>query len=104
MPFNGTEGSPIAADTASEWTRQYREINPKGIKAYFAGRDILEQLLAQPGCMGIRIYYGLNGTTPTLLLVGADQDENDQLEENCIVADDLCSCPPRCSQPNVLNS
>jgi hypothetical protein len=104
MPFDGTEGSVISPEIAGEWTRHYQESHPGGVRAYFAGRDILEQLLAQPDCMGIRVYYGLNGTTPTLVLVGADQDENDQIGENYIVADDLKSCPNRCSQANILNS
>lgn len=104
MPFNGTEGSAILPATAGEWTRNYQEKHAGEVKAYFAGRNILEQLLAQPSCMGIRIYYGLNGATPTLVLVGADKDENDQLGDNCIVVDDLKACPDCCSQPNVLNS
>ncbi|GAB3580223.1 hypothetical protein GCM10027345_21380 [Hymenobacter daeguensis] len=90
--------------TAGEWTRKYQDKHPGEVRAYFAGREILEQLLAQPGCMGIRIYYGLNGATPTLVLVGADQEENDQLGDGFIVADELKGCPDCCSQPNELNS
>ena len=104
MPFDGTEGSPIALDTAGQWTRQYQEQHKGEVRAYFAGRKILEQLLAQPDCMGIRIYYGLNGSIPSLVLVGANREENDQLGDGFIVADELSSCPPCCAQPNALNS
>jgi len=104
MPFNGNEGSAILPETAGEWTRQYQENNPGEVRAYFAGRAILEKILAQKDCMGIRIYYGLDGGTPTMVLVGADADENDQLSNGCIVVDDLCACPTYCSKANILNS
>ena len=104
MAFNGTEGSPIDPQKAGEWTRSYREANPGKTTAYFAGREILEQLLGQPGCMGIRIYYGLDSGVPRLVAVGADAEENDQLGDGFIVADDFSCCPTNCSQPNILNS
>jgi len=104
MAFDGTEGSAISPATAGEWTNEYQENHKGEVRAYFAGRDILEQILAQPECMGIRIYYGTDGTTPKLVLVGADRDENDQIGDGFIVADELCPCPSQCSQPNVLNS
>ena len=41
---------------------------------------------------------------PQLITVGADSNENDQLGGSRIVANEACSCPTFCSQPNTLNS
>ncbi len=83
-------------------TKAYRVANPGQRIAHFFGRDILEELLAQEGCMGLRMYYGLNEDGDSeLILVGADADENDMLEK---VADVSSPCPNWCSSPNKLNS
>ena len=110
MPFDGTEGTEITLSTAAQLTQHYREVNPdpKTILGCFLGKNILKKLLAQPGCEGIRFYYGLNGTTPELVAVGADSEENDQLGVvsgvHCIIADDAPKCPPNSSQTNSLNT
>jgi hypothetical protein len=104
MPFSGDEGNPIDPAKAASWTRSYREKNPKEVTAYFAGRQILEQLLSQPDSMGIRFYFGLDSGVLKLVAVSADSNENDQLGDGFIVADDFKSCPNCCSQSNILNS
>ena len=110
MPFNGTEGKAIELSTAAQLTQNYREANPNPgtILGCFLGKNILHQLLKQPGCEGIRFYYGLNGSTPELVAVGADNEENDQIGvvsgTHCIVADESHKTPPHSSQPNSLNT
>lgn len=110
MPFNGSEGKAIELSVAAQYTQNYREANPNPgtILGCFLGKDILRKLLEQPGCEGIRFYYGLNGTTPELVAVGADSEENDQLGVisgvQCIVADEAPRCPPNSSQANDLNT
>ena len=106
MPFNGSEGKAIEQSVAAQYTQNYREANPNPgtILGSFLGKDILKKLLAQPGCEGIRFYYGLNGSTPELVAVGADSEENDQLGVDCIIADEAHKAPPYSSQPNPLNT
>ncbi|UYZ62107.1 hypothetical protein [Hymenobacter weizhouensis] len=78
--FTGDEAGPIDLETAVDWTRRYREQNPKQVKAHFFGRNILEKILAQPGCMGLRIYYAIDPEdNKHLLVVGADATQTDQL-------------------------
>lgn len=79
--FDGHEGSPITLETATKKTTLFRDKFPGQIKANFYGRDIIEKILRQPGCMGIRIYNGVNENTGNLevVLVGADADEKDIL-------------------------
>ena len=105
MPFTGNEGSSINPDQAGDWTRRYRDQNPGATQGHFFGRVILEQLLAEAGSAGIRLYYGLDEKDQRqLLAVAADEQENDLLGTDDIVADDSNPCPPNSSQANVLNS
>lgn len=102
MAFNGSEGGVIPLQVAADMTAKYRHDNPKETLAHFFGRDIIERILAQDGCLGIRIYYGLNDIgEKQLILVGADGDENDMTG---LVADLSFPCPLTCSNPNALNS
>jgi hypothetical protein len=95
MAFNGTEGAPIPLATAAEWTANYRNNHPNSTKAHFFGKDILQKILAQEDCVGIRMYYALNDAgEQQLVLVGANAHENDQTTG--IVADLSSPCPPRC--------
>lgn len=102
MAFNGREGGEISLKEGASMTSEYRNQNPNEIKARFFGKDILEKILNQDGCMGIRMYYALSeDSEPQLVLVGADSDENDMLD---IIADTSLPCPNACSADNPLNS
>jgi hypothetical protein len=72
--FNGSEGDPIDLATAQNWTAHYRATtNPDDIQAHFFGSEILRQLLDEPGCVGIRMYYAIDDDgSKKLLLVGVD--------------------------------
>lgn len=104
MPFNGTEGSAITLNEAATLTANYRAKTQDVVNAIFMGRDLLNQILAQPDCMGIRVYYAFNEVTnqPTMVFVGADAMENDMTSG--IIADSGTPCPPSCSINNPLNS
>ena len=104
MSFNGNEGTIVTLKEASSWTAEFRKtITPGDTIAQFYGRNKIEQILAQEGCMGIRIYHGIdeNGNR-ILILVGADRNENDM--ETGIIVEYGPMCPPKCSIPNALNS
>jgi hypothetical protein len=105
MSFDGTEGKFINVETAGAMTKKYREGAHSGnghTIAHFLGKEKLRQLLDQNGSMGLRIYYAkdTNGE-PQIVVVAADQDENDMLD---LVLDMSLLCPNRCSKPNALNS
>lgn len=102
MAFDGTEGGAIALSAGAAMTKEFRLRNPGSITARFFGKDIINEILNQEGCMGIRIYYGLDEDgNNQLVIVGADSDENDMLD---IVADLSRPCPNVCGDPNALNS
>lgn len=102
MPFDGTEGSPIALEVAAEATARYRATGA-GIHAHFFGRDILQDILDQDDCMGIRMYYGMDEDgVSQLILVGANAEEEDLYDG--IVADRSVPCPNRCALASPLNA
>lgn len=57
FPITGREGAPIDLKTATQWTRNYRRMRPNERISHFFGREHLQNLLNQEGCLGIRIYY-----------------------------------------------
>jgi hypothetical protein len=105
MPFNGTEGTAINQNTAGDWTKNYREQQGSTVLSHFFGREILQDILEQPGCMGIRFYYAIDGNgNKQLVAAGANAEENDQLGDTFKVADDSKSGPPASGAANILNS
>ena len=102
-------GKPISKKTADKWIKNHEEKHPdKGsIRAHFFGSDIINQVLAQDKCVGMRIYYATNDEgVKQLLLVGAredgtniwpdgDSDGDDDAAEGLIV-DASTTCPPFC--------
>ena len=102
MAFNGTEGSAINLSEGAALTKEHRLRNPMALKARFFGKEILNQILDQEGCMGIRFYFGQNEDgVRELVAVGADANEDDMLD---LIADISTPCPKACSSPNALNS
>ncbi len=67
-------GEEISHELGAQMVKDYQVANPTDVKAYFIGRNILEQLLAQPGCVGIRFYNAYNEEgNKTLVYVGVDE-------------------------------
>jgi hypothetical protein len=64
-------------------------------------RNVIDQLLAQPGCMGLRFYFGTKSDgTMTLVFVGIDERERD-MSDGAIV-EDYYPCPPFCDATSQL--
>lgn len=103
MAFDGTEGKQITIADASTMTKNYRTANPNGVLGHFMGKNIINSILNQPGCMGIRTYHGINSNgVRELVMVGVDVHENDMISG--VIADRSTVCPPMCSTNNPLNS
>lgn len=79
--FDGGEGGSITLEDAILKTTKFREKFPGQIKANFYGKQIIEQILGQPGCVGIRIYNGVDPITDKLetVLVGVNPNQQDIL-------------------------
>jgi len=102
MAFDGSEAEEFPLATAAEWTKNYRDAHPDGLKAHFFGKDILNDILAQPNCVGIRVYYALDRDgVQQMIMVGADANENDLYDG--IIAEVSRPCPPYCPTGSPLN-
>jgi hypothetical protein len=105
MAFTGNENQNISLMEAIELTTRYREsVGPASNLAGFFGKTILEKILGQPGCVGIRIYHGLKkeDNSQTFVLVGADSNEKDLY--NGDLAEYATPCPPFCDSNSPLHS
>lgn len=103
MAFDGTEGEQLSINEASTMTSDYRAANPNEILGHFMGKDMLNSILSQTGCVGIRSYYALDANgKKELVIVGVDANQNDLV--NGIIADRHYPCPNACSMSNALNS
>ncbi len=100
MAFNETVGEIITLAEGAAMTKQWRDTNSNG-NAVFYGKDILNQLLEQSDCVGIRFHFALDNGKNTLVMSGVDADGNDLLN---MVADKGLFCPNECGIRNVLNS
>lgn len=77
-------------------------------------RSAIDALLAQEGCVGIRIYGGMTiGKVVHAVLVGYDANGADILpstastlvaEEDDVIVDHSIRCPPECPPSSPLNS
>ncbi len=102
MAFNGEEGGEITKEAGGALTKEYRRLNPGDRKGHFFGKDILNEILDQTGCMGIRMYYGVDDNgDKELVIVGADTNEDDMMD---LVGDLNVPCPNACGNGNELNS
>lgn len=110
--FDGSEGDPIDLETATRWAANYKATlkNPDDIRAHFFGTEIIQQLLNESGCVGIRIYYALDDKgVKKLLLVGVDAAGEDLRpsegatmgEGGNIVADFSFPCPDYCPDDSL---
>lgn len=106
--FTGEEGDPISLETARRWTSQFSGKNPTGNRAHFFGFEILTKILAQEGCVGIRMYYALDDSgSRQLVLVGVNADGENLLpgsmqlmsDDDHTIADASFPCPSFCPPP-----
>lgn len=84
MTSNQTLAKPVSAigeeigyELGVQMISDYRAANPTDVQFYEIGRNILDQILAQPGCAGIRFYNAYNEMgQKTLVYVGLNSEGN----------------------------
>ena len=66
-------GEEISHELGAQMIKDYQLANPTDVKTLFMGREIIEQILAQPGCAGIGLSLGYDETgKKTLVSIGID--------------------------------
>ncbi len=100
--YTGDEDHSISLEEAAKMTSRYRAQNPEDPYAWYVGAKAIEKILAQEGCVGIRIYGGINTTgqvSPVLVGIlpsGADLEKGE-------IAERSPPCPPCLQLPGLLN-
>ncbi len=101
--FTGNEDQEITLTEGSAMTRAFRTANPGAIKAEYFSQKIINLILEQEGCVGIRVYNGLDATGgQSSVLVGVDASGNDIV--NGVLGDRSVKSPPFSGATNSLNS
>jgi hypothetical protein len=78
-------GGEISHESAHEMIRTWQNANPNENPAYYLGRNIIEKILAQPGCVGMRFYYGINEQgQKTLVYMGIDANGQDIVKSTVV--------------------
>jgi len=93
-------GENIGLQEGKKLVKAFKEANPDATSGYYIGRNIIDQILAQPGCVGINFRKCLTETNQEhLVYTAVDAEGKDILEysvvtktgdvvkENGIVAD-----------------
>jgi hypothetical protein len=66
-------GEAISHDLAAKMVKNYQDLRPNDTEFFFIGRTIIDQILSQPDCVGIRFYNAINEDgAQTLVYVGYD--------------------------------
>lgn len=70
-------GEDIGEEMGAKMVKAFQDLHPNENPWLFSGREILEKILSQPDCQGIRFYHALDEAgQKTLVSVGIDsQDE-----------------------------
>ena len=67
-------GEEIGLELGTQMVKGYQKANPSDVHSYLIGRDIIDQVLAQPGCVGIKFYNAYNELgEKTLVYVGVNE-------------------------------
>jgi hypothetical protein len=115
--FNPEVGEDIGYELGAKMIKRWHDQNPDDVLASFTGRNILESILAQPGCTGIRMFNAINDLgVKQLVLVGVDKtgsnileytsvgDNGEMIKNKGIVADRSTICPPSCGPDNPADA
>ena len=82
-----TVGEHIGYDLGVKMVKDYFDRLGEG-GAQFVGKNIVQEIISQPGCIGINIYKALNEEgSKTYVLVGLDKENNPILNYTAVNID-----------------
>ncbi len=78
-------GEAISHELGAKMVKDFQDRNPEENMFYNMGRNIIEKILSQPGCTGMRFYNAINEEGQnTLVYVGIDSKGNNILEYSVV--------------------
>ena len=112
----------ISLNTAKEMTSLFRDQKEMILHSTQQGQDILplcesfdveifKTLIELPGCVGVRIYYGMSEDLKLHAIIVGVNDKNEDIlpeDEDSVVDEPIIEegqrCPPNCPPASPLNS
>jgi hypothetical protein len=83
-----TIGEEITQELGTQMVKDYGKAHPNDVRSYMIGKEILNQILAQPGCAGIQFYNAINELgQKTLVYVGLDQNGKQMVNYSVVTTD-----------------
>lgn len=80
-------GEDIGLTEGLKLISAFRNANPEATKGYYIGRNIIEQILSQPDCVGINFRKCLTETNQEhLVYTGVDSDGKDILSYSVVLS------------------
>jgi hypothetical protein len=94
--FAGYKNQSISFQDAKGLLKTYeRIVASDAVIAQYFGKEIVDKILAQPGCVGVRMYYGKHANgKPGVLIIGVDKYGKDMVTG--VLAGPTMVCPPYC--------
>ena len=81
--YSGKEGRFVPLSLSKKWVANFRKSNPEHTHAFYFGCELFENLLKEPGCVGIRIYYAQDDDgSPKMVLIGVDKYGNNIVKKS----------------------
>lgn len=81
-----TIGENIGLEEGVELVQAFKQANPEAVQGYFIGRNILDEILSQPGAAGIRFRKCLYEGKESLVYTGVDAQGEDILEYTVVTS------------------
>lgn len=102
MAITPTSGEFITLEEAKTFVFDFRKKYPDSIKGYFAGCEKVGAILAQEGCIGIRMYNGYDCVEDktNLVIVGVNTSERDMTDG--LILERAMPCPQYCDVSSPL--
>jgi hypothetical protein len=93
-------GEDIGLSEGIKLVNAFANANPEATKGYYIGRNVIDQILAQPGCVGINfrkcltemneehlVYTGVDADGKDIVEYTVVTNTGDVVKQNAIVAD-----------------
>ncbi len=92
MPVTGNEGGPISNADAQTWINNFKNAYPNETFSHLFGINVINSVLAQTGCLGLRFYNALDPQSVKKIIIYGVGSSGDGL--NTYIADYAVPCPP----------
>jgi len=87
--------SKFTQDVTALTNAQRISVPSNDVLVHYFGKDVVEKTMKQPGCVGVRMYYGKHANGKSgFIFVGVDKNGKDL--SSVVIAGPTSECPPLC--------